>query len=267
MNNFRSLSNNQENYTVVGNDKYEIVEPYLGENIVKYGKNVVNYAKENANESYYFLFYTVIFLILFVILLLVCTRPGVILPPTYEEIAKSSHKVSILQFCFIILFYVGAIYYYTHISIFYFSESWERYTFVGYGTVLFITLVVFVGILGKKFTVFRNILKKLGPLKTAFKEETEQDLLNKQMQKKRNESDAKIQDQRKKLQIQRIQKQAQISKTKAIQQANRKEKQALLQAQILKNQAVKKAQLQRQQAQKKAKIQQQLQKKIENVTT
>ena len=254
MNNFRSLSNNQENYTVVGNDKYEIVEPYLGENIVKYGKNVVNYAKENANESYYFLFYTVIFLILFVILLLVCTRPGVILPPTYEEIAKSSHKVSILQFCFIILFYVGAIYYYTHISIFYFSESWERYTFVGYGTVLFITLVVFVGILGKKFTVFRNILKNLGPLKTTFKEKTEQEILNKQMQQKRNKYNAKMQDQRKKLQRQRAQKQAQRIKNQAIQQANRKEKLALSQAQILKNQAIQQANRKEKQALSQAQI-------------
>lgn len=264
MNNFRSLSNNQENYTVAENDKYQIVEPYIGENIVKYGKNVVNYAKENANESYYFLFYTVIFLIVFAMLLLVCIKPGVILPPTNQEIAKSSHTVSILQFCFILLFYVGAIYYYTHISIFYFSESWERYTFIGYGTVLFITLVVFVGILGKKFTVFRNILKKLGPLKTKFKVKTEQEKLKEQMQQKRNQLNAKIQDQREQFQRQRAQKQAQRIKNQALQKAEMDKYQAVKKAEIQKQRVQKQAQFQKQQAQRKAKIQQQFKKKIAN---
>lgn len=222
MNHFHSLRNNQENYTVVENDKYQIVEPYIGENIVKYGKNVVNYAKENANESYYFLFYTGIFIILFIIIVCVCANPKLIV--LNEE---SNSVLSIVAYIAILGVYLGAIYYYTHISIFYFPESWERFTFIGYGAVLFILVVVFGVMGGIKFEKVKKMLNALGPYKQIQKEQ--------QIQRKKQT----LQNQLKQNIMQIIQKVSKQEKEKQIKLQKQKENiQARARHKIQKKQAI-----------------------------
>ena len=153
MNHFHSLRNHQENYTVAENEEYQTVEPFSW-------ADIVDYTKKNANESYYFLFYTGIFIILFVVIVCVCANPKLIV--LNEE---SNSVLSIVSYIAILGVYLGAIYYYTHISIFYFSESWERFTFIGYGAVLFILVVVFGVMGGIKFEKVKKMLNALGPLK------------------------------------------------------------------------------------------------------
>lgn len=153
MNHFHSLRNHQENYTVAENEEYQTVEPFSW-------ADIVDYTKKNANESYYFLFYTGIFIILFVVIVCVCVNPKLIV--LNEE---SNSVLSIVAYIAILGVYLGAIYYYTHISIFYFSESWERFTFIGYGAVLFILVVVFGVMGGIKFEKVKKMLNALGPFK------------------------------------------------------------------------------------------------------
>lgn len=153
MNHFHSLRNHQENYTVAENEEYQTVEPFSW-------ADIVDYTKKNANESYYFLFYTGIFIILFVVIVCVCVNPKLIV--LNEE---SNSVLSIVAYIAILAVYLGAIYYYTHISIFYFSESWERFTFIGYGAVLFILVVVFGVMGGIKFEKVKKMLNALGPFK------------------------------------------------------------------------------------------------------
>ena len=214
MNHFHSLRNNQENYTVAENEEYQTVEPFSMPDIVK------NYVQKNANESYYFLFYTGIFIILISIIIYVCTKPGLIIPSELEPKYRRY-----LKFGFIFLFYLGAIYYYTHISIFYFSESWERYTFIGYGTVLFIIFVVYVGIFGKKFAE-----NNLGPLLDAAKKQQAKKKLNEQLIKKVKQLERTKEKQGAKRQAKQTQEQAERKAEQAFQQAKRKAKQTIQQA-------------------------------------
>jgi flagellar biosynthesis GTPase FlhF len=79
--------------------------------------------------------------------------------------------------------YVGAIYYYTHISLFYFSESWERFTFIGYGAVLFILVLVF----GRMSYKVNKMLNALGPYKKVQEQQRKVQEIKQENQKLENQ--------------------------------------------------------------------------------
>ena len=248
MNHFHSLRNNQENYTVAENEEYQTVEPFSV-------TDIVDWSKKNANESYYFLFYTGIFIILFVVIVCVCVNPKLIV--LNEE---SNSVLSVVAYIAILGVYLGAIYYYTHISIFYFSESWERFTFIGYGAVLFILVVVFGVMGGMKFEKVKKMLNALGPYKKIQEiKRKDQEIRKKEqriMQKLTNElqdKQTKLQGQQAKILAKKREKQIELQEQKRTLQAVMKEKQIELQKQkrILQAKAREKIQQERANAQPK----------------
>jgi Skp family chaperone for outer membrane proteins len=238
MNHFHSLRNNQENYTAE-NEEYQTVEPFSM-------ADIVDYTKKNANESYYFLYYTGIFIILFIIIVCVCANPKLIVLN-----GESNSVLSIVSYIAILGVYLGAIYYYTHISIFYFPESWERFTFIGYGAVLFILVVVFGVMGGIKFEKVKKMLNALGPYKQI--EEIQQKRRKVDQKLEQNEirimkkltnelqkKQTKVLEQERTLQAKKIKKQIELQQQEAKIQAKKIEKQIELRKQknILKAKAI-----------------------------